>query len=355
MLYILIILLLLVTGYVLKNNVILSLFLIGILQYFFTNVSPESPDYGNYFQYYYGGEYYRNLLQKGYESVSIFFLNQGYSFKSFRLLIVVVSLFLIWLAAKKWTKNVAWVFAFYLIACFPLDVIQIRNFIMLGFSTLAITILRKKDKFRVLISLSLIWIGSQFHTMGLIYIPIVILALVSDKFTNKIQKYCVPIAVLGAAIFSIGSSNVIISSFARVIGQLTSNESQLTNKLTERYTTGTSWSMIAVVMLTNIVVWYAVNKIAQNDRDDLDQKTQEIVNTMKNVSAYGMLLLPLMFIAPDYSRVFRNLNLLAIIFFVMVLSNSGMNFKTKKLAFFSLIIIGLGGISIWGRYFNILF
>lgn len=301
MVYVLIILSSLFVGYILKRNRTISLFFMGALVYIFTNISPDIPDYGNYLQYYYGGEYYRNLLQKGYENVSIFFLNHGYSFEAFRLFLALLTFLMIWFAIQMWTKNVAWVLAFYLLAYFPMDIIQIRNFVMLGFATLGITILSKNGYLKYVLSAILIYIGAQFHTMGLIYLPIVAVTLLPENIENRIRKYSVPGAVIGAVLLLLGSRTTLLGSMAGFIGRLAGNEAQLTNKITSRYATGTSMSMIVVVVSVNLIVWLAMNKIAKYETENENKSVRAIENVTKNIASYGLLLSPLMVIAPDYS------------------------------------------------------
>lgn len=355
MVYVLIILSLLLVGYLFKHNRTISLFFMGALVYIFTNISPDIPDYGNYLQYYYGGEYYRNLLQKGYENVSIFFLNQGYSFEYFRLALATLTFLLMWVGIQMWTKNIAWVLAFYLLAYFPMDIIQIRNFVMLGFTTLAITILTKNGNVKYVISAILIYIGAQFHTMGLIYLPIVAITLLPKNIENRLRKYTVPGAIIGSILLLLGSRTTLLGSLAGFIGRLAGNETQLTNKITNRYATGTSMSMILVVVVVNIIVWLAVNKISQYETENENKDFRAVENVVKIVASYGLLLSPLMVIAPDYSRIFRNFGVIIIIFLIMIISQNDTTHRSKKIAILSLIVMSLAGIAIWGRYFSLLF
>lgn len=355
LLYILIILSLLFTGYILKSNLTISIFFMGLLSYIFSNVSPQVPDYGNYFQYYYGGEYYRNLLQKGYESVSILFLNHGYSFVNFRLALAILTFIMLWLAIQIWTKNILWVLAFYLISYFPMDIIQIRNFVMLGFSTLAITILTKNGNLKYVISLFSIWVGAQFHTMGLIYLPIVIVTMLPNFVAKKMRKYSIPIAIVGTIGFFLGSRAAILGPLAGFVGRLSGSESQITNKLTDRYTTGTSLSMLLVVIVVNVIIWIAVKKISQYEKNNSNKEVRVVIDTIKNIASYGLILSPLMIIAPDYSRVFRNFGLLFIIFFIMILSKRDVEHGSKTVATLSLLIMSLAGLAVWARYFVVLF
>lgn len=353
MVYVLIILFSLFVGYILKRNRTISLFFMGALVYIFTNISPDIPDYGNYLQYYYGGEYYRNLLQKGYESVSIFFLNHGYSFAAFRLFLALLTFLMIWFAIQMWTKNVAWVLAVYLVAYFPMDVIQIRNFVMLGFATLGITILSNNGYLKYVLSAILIYIGAQFHTTGLIYLPIVAVTLLPDNIENRIRKYTVPGAVIGTVLFLLGSRTTLLGSLAGLIGRLAGNETEMTNKITGRYATGTSMSMIVVVVAVNLIVWLAVNKIAKYEIEN--ENVRAIENVAKNIASYGLLLSPLMVIAPDYSRIFRNFNMIIMIFFIMILSQNDTTNKSKKIAGLSLCVMSLAGLAVWVRNFGVLF
>lgn len=355
MVYVLIILFSLFVGYILKRNRTISLFVIGALVYIFTNISPDIPDYGNYLQYYYGGEYYRNLLQKGYENVSIFFLNHGYSFEAFRLFLALLTFLIIWFAIQMWTKNVAWVLAVYLVAYFPMDVIQIRNFVMLGFATLGITILSKNGYLKYVLSAILIYIGAQFHTTGLIYLPIAAVTLLPDNIENRIRKYTVPGAVIGTVLFLLGSRTKLLGSLAGLIGRLAGNETEMTNKITSRYATGTSMSMIVVVVAVNLIVWLAVNKIVQYEAENESESMRAIEKVVKNITSYELLLSPLMVIAPDYSRVFRNFDLIIITFFIMILSHNDTMHGSKKVAVLSLMIMSLAGLAVWVRNFGVLF
>lgn len=355
MLYVLIILSLLFIGYVLKRNQTISLFFIGLLVYLFANINSGIPDYGNYYQYYYGGEYYRDFLQKGYENISIFLLNQGYSFESFRFVLALLTFIVMWIAIRMWTQNIALVLAFYLLVNFPMDIIQIRNFVMLGFTTLAITFLAKPGYLKYGISLGLIWIGSQFHTMGLIYIAIIAMTLLPDQIEKKIRKYSVPGVILGSIFFELGARTSFLQAVAGFVGQLSGNETQLTDKLTGRYVTGTSLSMILVVLFVNIIIFVSVNKISQFEINSKDEDIQSITNVIRNVVSFGLLLSPLMIIAPDYARIFRNFELLTIIYFVMILSKTGTTVKSKNIAILGLIMMSIAGVAVWGRYFSILF
>lgn len=356
MLYLVIILFLLLIGCVVKKNMIISLFFIGVLIYIFTNVNSQIPDYGNYFQYYYGGEYYRNLLQPGYESLSIFFLNHGFSFENFRLLIALFTLLIIYLAIILWTKNIALVLGFYLISYFPMDIIQIRNFAMLGFTTLAITVLVKKSKIKYIISICLIYIGSQFHTMALIYLPAILISIFPDTYVKQIRKYCVPMAIIGCVVMFFGSGTTLIGPLAGFIGRLTGNESQITNKLIERYSTGTSFSMMLSVILVNFIVFIVLNKISHYEANNISNYSMlSVINVVANLASYGVILSPLMVIAPDYSRIFRDFNLIYIIFFITTLNQLTMKKESKSLALICLLIMSISGIAVWVRYFNVLF
>lgn len=344
-------------GFVIKKNAYLSLIGIFALINIFVNINPQIPDYGNYIMYYYGGSSYKDILQRGYESLSLYFLHHQYTFLEFRLVLGAIGFIMLWYATKLWTKNVAWVMAAYLIANAPMDIIQVRNFEMLGFSLLGIVILSNKGNLKYIFSLILVGVGSQFHTLGIMFLPIIFMTFIPDIILNKVYKYL--LYITGAVLFTL--SAVSKTSFIKpIIGIVTkfstADDSQLVSKLSSRYISGSSVKISILLILTNIIVWYALGKILQNSTSlVISDKQKRIEKIMKVVVIYATALSPMLFIASEYSRIFRNVGFIEIIFFVYILSQNDYSSRSKGLAFISLTAICISGLYIWRGYFGVLF
>lgn len=344
-------------GFVINKNAYLSLVGIFALINIFVNLNSKIPDYSNYYRYYYGGEIYSDSLQGGYEKLSLYFFHHQYSFLDFRFAIGAITFFVLWIAMKFWTKNIAWVMGAYLIAYLPMDMIQIRNFMMLGFSALGIVILANKEgKLKYVFSIFFIGLGSQFHTLGLVFIPLIFMMLIPDGILDKLYKYVIIVGGIGLLILTVGSKVSFLSYLASAVGSLAGNEGQLTNKIINRYSTGTSMSMILAIVITNIAVWYSIGQILHDETSSLkNDKQKRIEKVMKNIGIYIIILSPMMLIAPDYSRIFRNFGFVSIVFFISVINQDVYSTKSKKIALMSLVILCISGILVWARNFGVLF
>lgn len=358
MLYMTIVSFFIIIGIIKKNNIYMTLLGVCLIVYMFINVSPAVPDYGNYMSYFYAGERYRNLLPTGFETISLYIWHRGYSFLYFRFVLGTMVLIIVWVAAKIWTKNTAWVVAAYLVTFFPMDLMQLKNFSMMGFSVLGIAVLANRGKSKYIVSLFCIWLGTQFHTLGVVFIPLVLMMLIPDELLDKLYyKYTIIFSSIFLIFLTAGSKITFLNNISKIISQLSgSEEDHVVTKLINRYSAGTSLSVILVIILTNIIIWYVIGKITSNDKLLLMERKQKLIEKiMKNLGIYILILSPVMLIAPDYSRIFRNLGYLEIMFFIFVIGQKNYTIKSKKLAKMGLVILFISGISLWGRYISILF
>lgn len=124
--------------------------------------------------------------EPGYRIVTWLGSTLGISYDWFRLILVSVGILVLHAGIRHLTDHSAEFMALYFIYPFFLDLIQIRNFIMMTLVVYASHFLLKKTYYNVLLALLFILIGASFQSLGLLFILVVPLFLFDNHQLCKL-------------------------------------------------------------------------------------------------------------------------------------------------------------------------
>lgn len=136
--------------------------------------NTTNPDSLNY-EYFYNG-LFTDSVEPGFRLLMSFGHILHLDYKQFRLFICVIALFLMWIGIQRMVSTLSYkVYILYFIYPFFIDIIQLRNFIMMSILVLATSFLKKKSMRNELIFITLTGIGATIQILGAVYLSVILL------------------------------------------------------------------------------------------------------------------------------------------------------------------------------------
>lgn len=123
--------------------------------------------------------------EPGYRLVTKIGSTLGLNYNWFRLVIVACTILLLKSGINKLTPYSAEFMALYFIYPFFLDLIQLRNFIMMAFVVYAAHFLLKKDYKDIFLAVVFILVGASFQSLGLLFLLVIPLFLFDNHQFGK--------------------------------------------------------------------------------------------------------------------------------------------------------------------------
>lgn len=303
------------------------LFVLISLMLYVAIQAKNLPDDEIYIRYY-------NFARKGVFEPGYYYLTKlsvlcGLSFKQFRGIIIIISLFLLYKGVRSLGINKNIVFSLYAIYPFTLDVIQLRNFISLALVIYSIQFLRQ-DSYRAKVKFCIIvLLSASMHVLSLIYL-ILLLAnkhVVEIKWRQRLLEAMFLFFILIS--FAIKASGSLRQLVYHIF--LSFNETK-----GQAYVTwGINWGFV-FYWGSELLFLYIAYKIKDDER-------YRIYNNYFWINLVLAFAFPLLTVNVNFYRIYRNINIL----------NYGMleNLikKRKKIFMISLFILAM----IMNFYFNI--
>lgn len=293
---------------------------------------------------------------KGYALLNELFLDAGLSYVEFRFIISVVCLFILWRIASKITHSIVLVFSLYMIVPFFFDAMQVRNFYAAVFLFVAIYVYSKYVRvdqddlnyhlysadFRgALYFITIMLIGTSIHKVLFFYLPFFLYDYLQSK---RISKYiCISLSAIGMMlpIYSgILQGNVALTNFlfenatSEGMERLAIYSSLEINPLRMWF----DWSYLLLML---IILGYVLKCLKYNSAPIL---TVRYVYTVRQLFFYLTLTLPLLAMAPNMGRIYRNIMLMGYIAIATYFDYCKVRYKSLKLIilFVLVAIIGYG-------------
>lgn len=273
---------------------ILPIFL-GII---FGSVNNLIPDYAVYESAYtYGDsaagvdfEYGYQLLEKMGHFLSL-------DYVGFRLFIGILSLLILTYALKKFKLNTSLLMYVYFLLSFPMDLSQVRNFMMMVFIMLGFSLFINDRKYKNTKLFLCILIGSSFQSLGYFFLLFFLVNYISKR---KIVGAVSSIAfVLISMVFTIPS---IRNSLIGYLGYMP----MFNNFFMEKMSSYTSVSTHFGFLFPWAIIIFALSIIVYGRRPTVDEKLAVINKIMIVV----LLVLPFLTFNVEFYRIFRDVYLI---------------------------------------------
>lgn len=297
-----------------KKHKNIPIFLFVILLCVLMGANTQNPDIENYIS---GFNTERIGPDFGYSILVHFFYFMGFDYESFRLIISVFGILLIHQTVKKFIINKSAFYLLYFIYPFMIDIVQIRNFLVMSILIYAVPCLLTQ-KYRDYIKFVVyILIASTIQLTAIIYLPIVFLA--------KAKKNMLIRSIL---FFNILGFIIIVANkdlFILITNQITFMLGEYDNRITKYGFIQTNYGFLLpwAVQLTNffLVTWarkiYS-KRLRNEDRSLIGEGNKKFPNKDESIkekyilliywiNVYAFLFLPFYVFQMTFSRFIRNI------------------------------------------------
>ncbi|MGU9336584.1 EpsG family protein [Clostridium perfringens] len=287
-------------------------YLLLILMWIIYFGNYENPDYHNYLSNY-------NNLEPGNDFgfflLKNFFYTNNISYHTFLSIISAIGLFLIYKTIKKIGVNYSYIYILYFIYPFLLDVVQIRNFIIMSIFIYSIPYLLSNNNIDKIKYCILILIASTFQLTAIIYLPIVFLPNIKKyRFSKKIFILFILI------IFILSLSPSFLNLIRKTILSL-SEDSRLESwmNIKSRYGFLIYWG---IQIINFILVKWCNDYLIKEEKSIIQINgislkkfifQKEFVNLVYYINMYAFLFLPFYRFQSTFTRFMRNIIILNLI------------------------------------------
>lgn len=340
-----------------KNRKWLGLLGLIILAYLAGTANPNmTTDYANYsWSYYFNNTPETYNFETGYSDVAAYFYKVGVSYANFRLIIFLIGMAILFWGISRFTKNIVFFSAFYGATVFFNDATQVRNFLMMSIIILSLSFLTKPSVRNFLVATILIILSAQVQSVGYIFLLIIPIRLILNK-RFKWGSSVVVIGTIGLMVVTRFLGNRILLSFGGKIFSSISSRENLTEKITNQYSYGTSFTRMTGLVIVTIVVYCLEAYIVSH----ISAKNEQLFNKVR-VLYSGVILsvftLPLLYLAVDYCRIQRDAWLFVILTGAIYFDNKTEDSKTNQiylLIFFVIVAISVAIVHslVWGTLYE---
>lgn len=261
----------------------------------FTYAPVYIEDYSNYLFAYSQLQTSTGRFEWGYTKISSIFFQNGYSFIDFRLFISIVVVAVLVTAFKLFRSNITLMLCLYFIFPFFIDIIQIRNFVVVAFLTLGAAILSTDWKGKYLISITSLLIGASFHSIGYFYCFAVIIFFLIERHVNKLL-FVIPMFVI----------------FVLALLSVVPVTRELMGSIVSTVSTSYAGSYFGSSMNTHFIFIWIIQFILMGIgipllKDDLDKRSRTIANIYFSFVILTFFAMPLYVANGSTLRIIRNI------------------------------------------------
>ncbi|XZO08752.1 EpsG family protein [Weissella paramesenteroides] len=340
-----------------KNTRFLGLIGFFILAFLAANVDPiTTTDYANYQAGYLSAPLgVPSVFEQGYTKLGIQAYNIGLNYAEFRAIFTYTAFIILVIALLRFTSNIAMVSSLFGLMLFFNLTTQIRNLMMIALVLLGLSFLKNKTPFGILLFVILDLLGAQIHTSSYFFLLILPLVLVPRPWLKRLTIIiAIVTSIMSLFILVFGSSN-----FVYILTKVLSfvDRNNLMQRLTNSYSRGSRILVKILIVLTSVgssclAATISSQYKANTDNDRVKQK----LNVLGAASLISMLSIPLIFLAPDYSRIPRE----AMIFLILTVAiyfEKTEQFRpaAKRMILYFMLLVPIfiyTHLTIWGSQFT---
>lgn len=326
MLYILIVTVNLIFGLTTASNRTVGFFsLLGLGWLIASDYVETNGDYANYLLAYNTVNTGITPFEKGYTQLELLAYNQGLTYVDFRMCFSLITMIILFCSIVRFTSNVSLFVVLFSTTTFFTDGTQIRNLMMIALAILATSFLKKISLLNVSIFLILIYVATQIHSSGYSFFAILLVRILPYKKLKKVAIVTFSIILIMSVAFKIFGFRILFQLLVRIFGSTVQRVNFLT-KL-QSYTAGTSSYTILLLWITiiaTIAIAFIIYKLLRElNIDKVTIKAKLLFSGM----TMSIIAMPLIVMAPDYSRISRNATLFL---FILVALYSEVTHREKK-------------------------
>lgn len=295
-----------------------------LLLLFLMGGNTFNDDYEDYFSWY-DTQKSPLLMEPAYDYVSSLFSMLGFSFEGFRFIIYLFSLAMMWVAIKRLVDNFHLILLGYLIYCFVIDTIQIRNVIAMSILMLAITFLAEGKK---MVFVCATILASLFHYSFFLFLPLAFYDKAIETINrNTLVIVCLPLII--CSIFTI--DNYFANQLSILIGLLWADSKSVYVDLRS--------SNIVYLVFPYLFYFIAYQtrqflSVIEDGSDDQHQVYYNYSDIILFTSVFFVFLSPVLILSQDSLRIIRDMNvellLVVTIFYMMYRQLNDENFEKIK-------------------------
>lgn len=307
-----------------KNRYRLPITLVVIILWLIMGANTKNPDF-----YTYSINYVPNRIGSdvGYSLLIKIFSSIGFSYSTFRMIISFMGIFLISRTINKLVINKSAFYLLYLLYPFIIDVVQIRNFLVMSILIYSIPYLLTESKTDRIKFGVFILIASTLQLTAIFYLPIL--------FIEKIRKNNLLKIIISSSIFMIIMVSInkpLLNEFSQVLLQLGDFDQRIL--IYSKIQTNYGFLLLWVLQLSSflLVLWanrilrinnYVINakKIEHNNQvviKRFKETENRYLGIIKWINIYAFLFLPFYVFQITFARLLRNIIPLNIIAFLIV-------------------------------------
>lgn len=344
-----------------KQNYIFGFFCMMILGLFAAITSPtHNADYTAYMNDYNISPHVSSSsfhFEKGYTYFARFFYHVGFTYQQFRFIFALLCVVIMYFGVKRFTNNVTLFSFIYGVTLFVIDSVQIRNFMMVSLVVFGSSMLIDNSKRNIVIATIVILISGQFHSLGYLFLFVVLLRMFSFKFLLK-NMY----VFMGLSVFIMISINIIgiptITKAVAFVISMLSNRSNIVSKIASQYNYGTvpiRYVAVAASALFGFATFGLIVKVLELNNDKLLTNKLHVLYSGALIS---IIMLPTLSLANDYSRIPRAsfiFIIIAIAIYYEMSDDLKINKMRSLITFFIIIICFMTGFShffTWGTAYR---
>lgn len=332
-----IIFILLVVGFLFPSNAKVSLLGWGYLLWLSIS-APQQALLGDYtvYQYSYGDLLtHGSQFEKGYTFLTYLGNMAGLEFETFRKCFVAFGVFVLYLGVRRFTKNHAFVLAYYIPTIWVIDIIQMRSFVMMDIMVFGFSLLINPTRSNKVLAFLIILLGASIHSSGYLFLIGFILVLFIKSITNTVNKLVIS-EVVGVSILPILLKSSLFITLVSFLGEIT-GRSSLVNNLTGLFISGTTLHLkllyYFILACATIILSIVVKEDVINNDSKMTKKIEPLIGGLSILFVGTAFLV----IAPDYSRLIRHG--LVFLFILIALYLQIMNEKNQSKA--NLFFVGI--------------
>lgn len=340
-----------------KQTKIIGLLGFAVLAFLAANVDPvTTTDYANYQAGYLSAPLgVPSVFERGYTQLGIQAYNFGMTYSEFRATFTYIAFLILVVAVMRFTSNISLVASLFGMMLFFNLTTQVRNLMMIALVLLGLSFLKNKRPTGIFLFILFDIIGAQIHTSGYFFLLILPLAFVPERFLKRLIIVTFFITVVVGLLVLIVGNYRFVNFVTSMLGFV--NRANLIQRLTNGYSRGSKISVQLLIILTGTVSALLATNIANKYRVTLvESKTQQKLSILAIASLLSVLAIPLILLAPDYSRIPRE-SVLFLIVIVAIYFEKRTQFPsaTKKFIFYFTLLAPIfiyTHLTIWGTLFT---
>lgn len=300
-----------------KNTRFLGLIGFFIFAFLAANVDPvTTTDYANYQAGYNSAPLgVSSVFEQGYTKLGIQAYNLGLNYAEFRAIFTYEAFIILVIALMRFTSNIAMVASLFGLMLFFNLTTQIRNLMMIALVLLGLSFLKNKTPIGILLFVILDIIGAQIHTSSYFFLLILPLVLAPRPWLKRLTIVIAIVTfIMSLFILIFGNSN-----FIHIMAEVLSfvDRDNLMQRLTNSYGRGTRILVKILIVLTSVGSALLATVISnQHKTNATNDGMKQKLNLLGTASLVSLLSIPLIFLAPDYSRIPRE----TMIFLILIVA-----------------------------------